>query len=214
MESPLKEQWLALVRRYGADERIAEAWFAQLDKRYSAAGRHYHTLAHIEAILAAVEAHADTLADADAVRFAAWFHDAIYQPMRSDNELRSAQLAEKALSQLGFPASRLSAVRELILRTKNHTERLTGESDDLAFFLDCDLAVLGADEAQYQRYAAQIRQEYRMFPDFLYNPGRVKVLQQFLAVPHLYRTPFFLSTFEAPARRNLAAELSNLTRKP
>src|SRR5687767_4640444 len=66
---------------------------ADLLRRWSEPHRRYHTLEHLQAVLAVVDEHADLAADADAVRLAAWYHDAVYEPFATDNEARSAALA-------------------------------------------------------------------------------------------------------------------------
>src|SRR5947209_7285788 len=71
--------------------------------RWQEPQRRYHTLAHLTAVLdhvGVLEKYAD---DPDVVRLAAWFHDAVYLPDRSENEERSARLAERALPEAGVP---------------------------------------------------------------------------------------------------------------
>ena len=57
-------------------------------------------------------------------------------------------------------------------------------------------------------YARHVRHQYRLVPDLLYRPGRRKVLANMLAAPELFRTPAMRAELDAPARRNLAAELA------
>ena len=206
----LRDQWLALASCYAADPALVDDLFAQLHRQYTARSRHYHNLTHIGAMLAETERHAAHLADADAVRFAVWFHDAVYNPLRGNNEEKSVRLAATSLARLGFPPERTARVELLILRTKNHPVREANEDADTQFMLDCDLLVLGADAATYQEYVRAVRREYRYYPDVLYRPGRRQVLEKFLAMPRLYRTDDFARRFEASARRNLTAEVAAL----
>jgi len=62
----------------------------------------------------------------------------------------------------------------------------------------------------YQAYTRQIRQEYHIYPDLLYKPGRKKVLQHFLKMPAIYVTPAFRDLYETTARQNIQAELNTL----
>jgi predicted metal-dependent HD superfamily phosphohydrolase len=203
----LKTNWMELAQRYSRDTALAENLFADLVKRYSQPNRHYHNLPHIHAMLVKVDEHAVRLADAHALRFAVWFHDVIYKPIRKDNEEKSAAFAERTLSLLHFPADRISRVKELILRTKDHTLQLPSDDNDTRLLVDCDLMILGTDRAGYEKYCGQIRREYGIFPDILYKPGRLKVLRRILEMPSIYRTSHFQSLLEKQARDNLQAEI-------
>ncbi|MGZ7283798.1 HD domain-containing protein, partial [Streptococcus pyogenes] len=57
---------------------------------------------------------------------------------------------------------------------------------DTQVLLDADLAILGASEERYKRYAADIRKEYAWVPEADYRKGRAAVLERFLAAPRLY----------------------------
>ena len=63
---------------------------AELLDRWQEPHRHYHTIDHLAAVLSIVDAQADEADDPQAVRLAAWFHDAVYDPRRTDNEELSA----------------------------------------------------------------------------------------------------------------------------
>ena len=73
-----------------------------------------------------------------------------------------------------------------------------------------DLSILGADPATYEAYAEAIRAEYAHVPEDAYRAGRARVLEYFAAAPVLFADPGFASVFDAPARRNLAAEIARL----
>ena len=185
-----------------------EAEFQRLSAAYQAPTRHYHTLQHIENLLNRLEA-AD-LQDPVVVQLAVWFHDVVYNALKSDNEARSAAEALAFLQDSTLEPARQQRVAFLINRTADHTQPQPPDDADLLYFLDADLSILGAPEADYQAYARQIRQEYRLVPDLLYRPGRRKVLANMLAAPELFRTPAMRAELDAAARRNLAAELASL----
>src|SRR6266536_2567442 len=168
--------WRRLVP--GADELGA-----RLLERWSEPHRHYHTPDHLAAVLAVVDEYADLAGDADAVRLAAWWHDAVYDPRAEDNEERSAALAEAALPAVGVPAARVA---------------------------DADLAILAAPAAAYDRYAAAVRREYAHVPDGAFRAGRAAVLERLAALPELFRTVPPRRRWEAAARENLARELRAL----
>lgn len=177
--------------------------------RWAEPQRRYHTTDHLAAVLDRVDelaAHAD---DPDVVRLAAWFHDAVYRPDRSENEERSAALAERALPELGLDADRTAEVARLVRLTVTHDPAEGDRNGEV--LCDADLAVLAGAPDQYAAYAAAVREEYGFVPDDAFRAGRADVLRQLLALPHLFRTPVGHDKWERLARRNLATELDLLT---
>lgn len=201
----LSARWHRLTAPLVPDAQRREAEFQRLSAAYQAPTRHYHTLQHIENLLNRVEA-AD-LQDATVVPLAVWFHDAVYNALKHDNEARSAAQALAFLKGSGLAPARQQRVAFLINRTADHTQPQPPDDSDLLLFLDADLSILGAPEADYWAYARHVRQEYRLVPDLLYRPGRRKVLAKMLATPDLFRTPALHAELDAPARRNLQAEI-------
>lgn len=189
----------------GTSEQITEL-YAEIKKRYSEKGRHYHNLDHLAAMFRLFDQYNAHLRDPDVVALAIFFHDAVYKTTRKDNEEASAIYAEKKLSEMGFPKDKTALVRDFILATKNHVlpERA---HPDLAFLLDFDLAVLGFPQDEFEKYSLQIRREYRIYPDVLYRPARREALQQFLRRPYIFHTDIFRQQFEQQARANIAREI-------
>src|ERR1051325_7474877 len=74
---------------------------------------HYHTLSHLTAVLDHIDVLEKYADDPDVVRLAAWFHDAVYLPERSENEERSARIAERALPEAGVPEEKTAEVARL-----------------------------------------------------------------------------------------------------
>jgi predicted metal-dependent HD superfamily phosphohydrolase len=201
----LTARWHALTAPLLPDTARREAEFKHLAAAYDAPERHYHTLGHIENLLNRVGAHA--LQDPVVVELAVWFHDAVYNALRSDNEAKSAEWALAFLQETSLEPACRERVADLIRRTQDHTQPQPPADADLLLFLDADLSILGAPEAAYWDYARQVRREYRLVPDLLYRPGRRKVLAKLLAAPVLFHTPALHAELDAAARRNLQAEL-------
>lgn len=174
------------------------AALADLLARYAEPHRHYHTLAHVRAVLAELPAAGEAL------RFAAWYHDAIYDAKSNDNEERSADLMRSALS---VSDDIKGEAARLILLTKTHAAA-ADDRDGLAL-LDADLAVLGAADDVYDGYAAAIRREYAWVPEEAYRKGRADVLRRFLGRERIYHTGRMRGR-EAAARANLLRELGRL----
>ncbi|WP_201978398.1 HD domain-containing protein [Hymenobacter rubidus] len=202
----LPARWHRLTTPLVPDAARREAEYQRLSAAYQSSTRHYHTLQHIENLLNRVEAA--HLQDPTVVQLAVWFHDAVYNALKHDNEARSAAEALAFLKDSTLEPARQQRVAFLIERTADHTQPQPADDADLLLFLDADLSILGASEADYWAYARHVRQEYRLVPDLLYRPGRRKVLARMLAAPVLFRTPAMRAELDAAARRNLAAEIA------
>ena len=185
----------------------------ELSALYRAPDRHYHGLAHIEALLALAREYRADLADPQAVEAAIWFHDAIYDSRRSDNEARSAALAAATLEPRVEPA-RLSRITAMIEATATHALPDLGDEAakrDAAFFLDMDLSILGAPRSAFDSYEAGVRREYAWVGDEAWRSGRAAVLRKFLARPTIFHTDAFRQRYEAAARKNIARSIAALS---
>jgi len=179
---------------------------------YGTPERHYHGLRHIEALLGLAATHADAIADRDAVEAAIWFHDAIYDTRRHDNEEQSAGLAVARLA--GTAAqNRIVRIAAMIRATAGHRVPEfadAGAARDCALFLDMDLAILGGTAAEFEAYEDAVRREYDWVSEPQWQAGRRAVLAGFLARPAIYATARFRASHEAAAQRNLAHALARL----
>jgi predicted metal-dependent HD superfamily phosphohydrolase len=174
--------------------------------RWSETHRKHHTVAHLHEMLDAIGLLAESGIhfDREAVELAAWFHDAIYEIGRDDNEDRSAELARELLASSPIR----DEVARLVLITKTHKV----DDDDVngAVLCDADLSVLGSDAPRYRVYAAAVREEYADVPDDTFRPARAQVLASLLDGP-LFHTTAGRVRWEQIARRNIAEEIGALT---
>ena len=176
-------------------------------KAYSRPSRHYHNLAHLENLHAQLLPVWDRLEDPNAVVFAIAYHDLTYNVRSTSNERRSADRATKQLGSMGIDPRTIERCTAHIRATAGHA---LSEDPDTNLFTDADLSILGAPLEAYARYAEQVRKEYGIYPDFLYKPGRRKVLAHFLAMPRIFKTAYFHDLIEEQARVNLREELARL----
>lgn len=204
----LKIRWYQLHQPFTSDQSFIEQSFADLVLAYSDKQRHYHNLQHIQAMLASLQHYQSQIHEPDVMAFTIFFHDYIYNASNKNNEEESADAAVHHLNKTAFPAEKTARVKAYIIATKTHVNTL--QQQDLDYLLDFDLQILGAEPALYEAYTRQIRQEYRIYPDLLYKPGRKKVLNHFLQMPAIYKTAALRATFEAAARKNIATEITNL----
>ncbi|MDX2530131.1 HD domain-containing protein [Streptomyces europaeiscabiei] len=206
----LRYRWLPalLSARDGACDPSPVPYADNLIGRWSEPQRKYHTLDHLTAVLDRVEVLEEYAADPDLVRLATWFHDAVYLPERSENEERSARLAERALAEAGVPEEKVAEVARLVRLTVTHDP--ADDDPNGQVLCDADLAILASAPDAYAAYAAAVREEYGFVPDEAFRAGRAAVLQQLLDLPRLFRTPYGEREWEGRARENLRAELAGL----
>ena len=166
--------------------------------------RHYHTMDHITAVLR----HLDDLNAATiTARLAAFFHDAVYEPTRSDNEAQSAELAREVLTAVDRPEA--EDVAAIVLATATH-QVPDDAPRETAAFLDADLAILGAAPDVYDTYTQNVRAEYAHMPDADFRAGRKAILTAFLERDQLFYTTAGQARFEVAARANLRREIALL----
>lgn len=197
----------------GLPEESVRETLLSLRGRYQEPWRHYHTFEHPKELFDILFAHRGIVKDPLAVGWAIMYHDAIYDPTSAAgrNEELSAQLAEYELMALNYK-SVAKVVARYTRSTAEHT--VDDEDDDLNFFLDADLAILGASTERYDRYAEDIRLEYvHHVPQKQYQLGRIALLQG-LAIraegDGLFRTELFRTSYEARAQENIVREIDKL----
>lgn len=180
---------------------------ASLLAHWAQAHRRYHTLQHLRECLALFDANRALARHPGEVALAVWFHDAVYDTGRHDNEAASADWAVRALAQAGAATEVVQRVHALIMATRHSQAPAT---PDERLLVDIDLAILGAAPARFDEYERQIRDEYGFVPEALFREKRGEVLRGFLERPTLFATPALSDRFEAAARANLARAIAAL----
>jgi predicted metal-dependent HD superfamily phosphohydrolase len=203
----IRQTFIQTLGHYSNDKALTEAYWSEIEKAYASNSRHYHNLNHLDFLvhkLAEVQIH---LSDWDTVIFSIVYHDVVYHVLKKNNEEKSAALANRRLNEIGYPKEKIDLCIEMILATKRHSLH---NNPDINFFTDADLAILGAVEATYQEYVRNVRKEYSIYPDLIYNPGRKNVLNYFLGMEKIFKTETFFLKYEKQARINLKTELLQL----
>lgn len=202
-----------------ADARFLDVWtaagagagapaaFAELSRRLAEPARHYHTLAHVLATLAALDTCRHRLVRPAEAELALWYHDAVYDTGRNDNEARSADLAAATLEAAGMATDVAARIRSMIGDTR-HAE--PASSPDGQLVADADLAILAAEPSVFDAYDAAIREEYGWVPEPVYRAERRRILAEFLSRPRIYQSECFRQRFEAAARANLERAVQRL----
>ena len=130
------------------------------------------------------------ITDGEAVEAAIWFHDAVYDTRKADNEAESAKLATQMLAGVAA-GERLEFIAAMIRASAKHAipDAMQGAAaKDCALFLDMDLAILGSAAGEFDAYERAVRLEYGWVPEEAWITGRSKVLRNFLGRPFIYGT--------------------------
>jgi len=197
-------RWTATWRALSA--RPFDGEQEMLLQRYDAPARHYHTRQHLEECFVRWDQVRSRAAEPAAAEIALWYHDAVYDTHRADNEAQSADLAAVALTTAGVKAATVGRVQELIMAT---THAAPPGSPDAALVVDVDLGILAATAERFDEYEQQVREEYAWVPGILFRKKRADVLRGFLGRERIFSSGAF-DADEARARENLTRSLARL----
>jgi len=202
----LKEKFTQLLVNIGFEEdKIQQNWL-DLEKAYSKKSRHYHNLTHIKDMIECFETYSERIKSPNEILFSIFYHDYIYVSSKKDNELKSAEYALSILPE--NPKLDKQLVFDAICATQLHQHNI---NEDINWLIDFDLKILARDWEDYKTYFKQIRKEYRIYPDFLYKPGRAKALKHFLENEFIFQTDEFRKLYEDKARLNIEKEIKLLS---
>ncbi len=200
------DSWCREWSELGLAGRPPDDFYASLLAHYQQPHRAYHTLQHLDecfALLSEVR-NCPCLAE---ISLALWFHDAIYDTARSDNEAASADWIAEAAQLAGASTALIDRLHALVIATQHS---VIPQNEAAQLLIDIDLTILGASGPRFDEYEQQIRREYIWVPESLYRQKRAELLLQFLQRPVLYCTAEFRARFEAPARQNLLRSIQAL----
>lgn len=203
----LKDRFIRLCSPFTKNQDLIARLWKEIETKYTEKGRYYHDLLHLGRMFEELEAIKDSISNFSLVSFSVFYHDVIYDATSKSNEEKSASTAKKRLTELGLSKEETAIVSNQILATKSHQN---SENSDINFLLDADLSVLGKNWETYLDYTQKIRKEYSIYPDFLYKPGRKKVLRHFLELESIFKTDYFKRKYEVQAKENIEKELQLL----
>ncbi len=198
----LGQRWRNFTTSLSCETQVSDKIYSLIADSYHQFFRHYHGFNHLADCFNHLDEIKETLAQPAVVEYALWFHDIVCVPNSKSNETVSAVVADYAADQLGVAREFSRQATNLILLT-SHKE--TADSQEGAYLLDIDLAVLGRDWDGFLCYEEQIRDEYSHLDTGTYQQGRRQIIEQFLGKPAIYQTDYFREKYEQAARRNLTA---------
>lgn len=198
-------RWQKLMSKFAISSN--EQTYLELVKCYGERHRYYHSVKHIDAVLSHLDKVSEFVERAHEVELALWFHDAIYKPFSSTNELDSANWAISYLAENGVSDEVSVRIRNLIMATLHTTEVGNAEEEVI---VDIDLSILGCTAEIYEQFEKNVRKEYRLVPYFLYRKKRKEILQRFLSRDRIFHTDYFYQRYEYQARINIKNAIGNL----
>lgn len=194
-------------------------WSNHLIFCYQEPWRYYHNPMHIEYMFNAYDYFYNEV-PAIYESIAILYHDAVYKPESSTNEKDSISLMWGDYNQIFNYLFRSKIAEEDVEKAELCIEA-SGHHNKTGFnfepyvdrFLDCDLAILGADSELYQSYADNVRKEYKMYSDQEYYAGRIKFLETMLKRSNIFLTREAFNDRELQSRDNLKTELQQCQQK-
>jgi predicted metal-dependent HD superfamily phosphohydrolase len=200
----LKLTFIQLATQYTSDTILIKNIWEEIESSYAKKDRYYHSLTHLNNLLNELLLVKQKIIDWDCILFSLYFHDIVYNTLKSNNEEKSAEIARLRMLSMGVPLSTIEKCVHQIISTKTHV--LSNDSDT-NYFTDADLSILGSNNSTYTNYTIQIRKEYSIYPNIIYNAGRKKVVEHFLTLNPIFKTDYFFDKFEQQAIGNLQTEL-------
>ncbi len=182
----------------------------------SASGRHYHGLDHLADLWVQHRrlSRGGRFAKPAAKRLIAAaivYHDAIYDPRRSDNETASAALWRRHAGLAArLPRRDIAQVAEAIEATGRHAagELANGHCNAIThWLLDLDLVSIGAAYYRFQSNTAGLRAESDFIPARDWQRQSKKFLSALAQRKQLFYSLRISRAFETVARVNLAQAL-------
>jgi len=159
-----------ILKNYISDKAIHE-----LPLRWREKHRHYHTVDHLISVIQNIESNMYfkelNVYEKHVLLLAAFFHDAIYNPKRKDNEDQSIKLFISSVK--SKDVKMLDTVCDLIECTKhrkrpiNKLQRIFWDADNKGFFKGYDIML---------KTETFIRQEYSHLSNKEYKKNRIEFL--------------------------------------
>ena len=218
----LRKEWEAMWQYQNAAPQAtadADRWFERLTgpSSYGGGTRHYHNLDHLvhglsEIGVWAANVEADQQ-DADTLRKAFWFHDAVYQ--HDAGGLSDEEESARLWLDSGLDRAAVEDVTQLI-RATDHFQESAIAHRLKNILLGADLAILGQEDDVYDTYRKAIRMEYAHVPNAKYREHRCKALTHFLRKAQtgtLYADVYFSGQYNQRAMANLQREIAELSGK-
>ncbi|XP_040170566.1 uncharacterized protein LOC120904536 isoform X2 [Anopheles arabiensis] len=184
----------------------ADRWLAKLRAQYAQSHRHYHTESEL------IRRKVPHLKGASVcIQLAALFQ---YYHFEADKDCvaRNCETVGEFFADAQIENKTLEAnVKRLLGDLQMEAGDLS--ENDVQYFQDLDLLVLGIPAEEYKQYTQQLRNECPAEDVSSYDKMRLKLLQALSRIPSIYMTAQFSERFESAARTNIEQEIKDLQSK-
>lgn len=163
------------------EKHVSEKSITDLEKLWNEKTRFYHNVNHLKTMISEMQYNiwfgSLSLVEKHTLLLGAFFHDAIYNPKRKDNEDKSIEFFKK--SYIGKDSIMIEKVCGLIEVTKHRKrpieklQRIIWDSDNAGFSKGYD---------QLLKNEKLIQKEYSFVPPKDYKEGRIKFLESNLGL--------------------------------
>lgn len=161
-------------------QQLLERWNIKCDintvlSMWNESHRSYHNLGHLNDIIDQIgEKEGLSEKEYEKLMLAALFHDCVYDPMKQDNEEKSADFFIECCQDKSNPD--ILEIRQIILDTKTHKP----SSALSEAFSALDMSIVESDFDRLVEWENGISEEYSAYPAEQYKEGRLKFLEYLL----------------------------------
>lgn len=151
--------------------------------------RYYHSLNHLNDLILQINSFKSSFSkkEYDKLLLTAIFHDCIYDPMKKDNEEKSADFFKKC----SVDNEDTKEIFKMILDTKSHDS----DSKISTIFNDFDMNIVDRDFEQLLEWEKGIYQEFKKYGKTVYRKHRLIFLESLLD-KHISNTDNILKLIE------------------
>lgn len=201
-----RARFLNLWQRSCADPSPADHIIDELEAGYGEPHRRYHTAWHIAYCLAQFDLASGQMAEPDTVELALWFHDLIYDPFASDNELQSAERFKHHAGGRMDPQLVDRVYGSIMATVHTHAPSALEQQ----YTVDIDLSSFGLPPDEFVKDSVNVRNEFPHLTEAEFAERNCRFLQSLMDRPHVYFTEFYRNRHEQAARRNLSERIKKL----
>lgn len=138
--------------------------------------RSYHTLDHLNDLISQINENKSKYSEKEYEKLliTSLFHDCIYDPLKPDNEEKSAEFFLECC--VNKSDTDIQEINQMILDTKTHKAN-TKLSESFNYY---DMNIVERDFTQLLKWEEGIHEEYSVYDNEMYKKGRLLFLESLL----------------------------------
>ncbi|XP_055629451.1 uncharacterized protein LOC129770560 [Toxorhynchites rutilus septentrionalis] len=196
--------WQNIVTALEIQSDVADKWFTKLKAQYSQPSRHYHNEEQMMIKKAEHLLNGASVCLQLAALFQYYHFDAGKDCVKENCDALREFFADANLDNKALLDNVLRLLGDVGIESSDLPE------EDVLYFQDLDLFILGCPPEDYKVYRELLRKEYSTVETGSYNKMRLKVLQVFNRIPFIYSTKEFNDRYENTAKINIESEIKDL----